>query len=44
MNKTQDKNASSNYKTDFFDKFGVGEHLEHPSFALDDCDYEGRRD
>ena len=25
----------------FFERFGVGEHLEHPSFAMGDCDFEG---
>ena len=39
MNEKQDKNAPA--KTDFFEKFGVGEHLDHPSFAMDDCDFEG---
>jgi hypothetical protein len=40
MNEKQDKKTASN-ETDFFERFGVGEHLEHPSFALDDCDFEG---
>ena len=26
---------------DFFERFGKGEHLRHPSFAMDDCDFEG---
>jgi len=25
----------------FFERFGVGEHLKHPSFAMGDCDFEG---
>ena len=35
MNERQNKKIDSS-KTDFFEKFGVGEHLEHPSFAMDD--------
>ncbi|MDH3313925.1 MAG: hypothetical protein OEM28_12405 [Nitrosopumilus sp.] len=26
---------------DFFERCGKGEHLNHPSFAMDDCDFEG---
>ena len=33
-----------NETADFFERFGVGEHLEHPSFAMDDCDFEGMID
>ena len=40
MNKTKKMKIADN-KTDFFERFGVGEHLKHPSFALDDCDFEG---
>jgi hypothetical protein len=40
MNEKQNKKTASN-KTDFFEKFGVGEHLNYPSFAMDDCDFEG---
>jgi len=43
MKKT--KEEKTNAKTaDFFERFGVGEHLEHPSFAMDDCDFEGMTD
>ncbi len=40
MKKTRQEKTPKE-KTDFFEKFGVGEHLEHPSFAMDDCDFEG---
>jgi hypothetical protein len=40
MNEKQDNKTASN-KTNFFERFGVGEHLNHPSFAMDDCDFEG---
>ena len=25
----------------FFERFGVGEHLKHPSFAMGECDFKG---
>jgi hypothetical protein len=40
MKQTQDDKKKIK-TSDFFEKFGIGEHLEHPSFALDDCDFEG---
>jgi hypothetical protein len=40
MNKIKDKETANN-QTDFFERFGVGEHLKHPSFAMDDEDFEG---
>jgi len=40
MKKTK-KEKKTTETTDFFEKFGVGEHLKHPSFAMDDCDFEG---
>lgn len=39
--KIQNSKKSVNPETNFFEKFGVGEHLGHPSFALDDEDFEG---
>lgn len=41
MKKTTRRIDTADNRTDFFERFGIGEHLEHPSFALDDCDFEG---
>ena len=41
MKAQNQKTTADGSKTDFFEKFGVGEHLNHPSFAMDDCDFEG---
>jgi len=38
----QKREEKTAYRTAyFFERFGVGEHLEHPSFAMGDCDFEG---
>lgn len=39
--KTRKDKKDISYKTDFFERFGLGEHLIHPSFALGDEDFEG---
>ena len=35
------KNASAANETDSFERFGIGEHLNHPSFDMGDVDFEG---
>jgi len=44
MKNTKEEEKTTNETTDFFERFGVGEHLNHPSFAMDDCDFEGMID
>ncbi|MDH3780711.1 MAG: hypothetical protein OES15_07630 [Nitrosopumilus sp.] len=43
-NAKEEEEKATKETTDFFEKFGVGEHLDHPSFAMDDCDFEGMVD
>jgi len=39
------KQEKTTYRAaDFFERCGKGEHLNHPSFAMDDCDFEGMID
>jgi len=40
MKNTKQEKTTTETK-DFFERFGKGEHLKHPSFAMDDCDFEG---
>jgi len=44
MKNTKEEEKTTSEIIDFFERFGVGEHLEHPSFAMDDCDFEGMID
>ena len=44
MKNAKQKEKTTKETSDFFERFGIGEHLEHPSFAMDDCDFEGMID
>ena len=35
------KNTATANDANSFEKFGIGEHLNHPSFAMGDDDFEG---
>jgi len=41
MKNTKQEEKTTCRAADFFERCGKDEHLKHPSFAMDDCDFEG---